>query len=350
MRSFVRDRLSQVVIGLLVATFVFSVLTLRHIGDPADPAPPVSVTTAVVLTVTTVLLIVAHLDHLARGLQVGEVVRSIGGEGAEVIAAMLNAARDERQGPDPDFDDGSGFVVPAPRDGWVTQAPSRRVLASVPAGTVVRLETRTGAYIHEGEPLATLWPAPDHRDRVLATLARTVVVADNRTMQEDADFAIRQLVDVGLRAMSPAVNDPTTAVEVTLRLGSLLRRRLAEDLPPTTVQGPEGRVLLRPWALRHHEYVAHAFDQLRQAGASSPQVTAALLRVLRMLIVHVEHLDRPREQEELQRQITLLLDAATTVPELQPEDRARIVAMASDDTDPAYHGRRQGGGRLVSDD
>src|SRR5690606_21383670 len=82
MRSFVRDRLSQVVIGLLVATFVFCVLTLRHVSaDPAEPAPSLTLTFAVLLAVTTVLLIIAHLNHLAGRLQVGEVVRAILEEG-----------------------------------------------------------------------------------------------------------------------------------------------------------------------------------------------------------------------------------------------------------------------------
>jgi len=86
MRSFIRDRLSQVVIGLLIATFMFCVVTIRHVDDdPAAPAPRVSLTVAVALTVTTVLLIVAHLDHFSRGLQAGEVVRSILGESEHVI-------------------------------------------------------------------------------------------------------------------------------------------------------------------------------------------------------------------------------------------------------------------------
>jgi uncharacterized membrane protein len=78
LRSFIRDRLSQDRHRLLVATFVYCVLTLRHIdGEPTTPAPRVSMTVAVVLAVITMVLIIAHLDHLARGLQVGQVARAI---------------------------------------------------------------------------------------------------------------------------------------------------------------------------------------------------------------------------------------------------------------------------------
>ena len=174
--------------------------------------------------------------------------------------------------------------MPAPRDGWVTLAPSDRILAAVPPGTTVRLETRAGAYVHAGEPLTTVWPAPGNPQPVLRRLSATVLIADSRTMQTDVDFALRQLVDVGLRALSTAVNDPTTAVEATLQVGSLLRRLLVADPPTEAVAGPDGRQLLRPWQLSADEYVAHGFDQLRHAAPAQPQVAAALLRVLRMLL------------------------------------------------------------------
>ncbi len=160
MRSFIRDRLSQVVIGLLVATFCYCVLTLRRLdGDPQDPAPAVSMTVAVLLTLTTVLLIVAHLDHLARRLQVCQVVRVIADEGQDVLRSIRKAARHEQPGRTlPRRPDAAGLLVTAPKDGWVTQAAGTQLLAAVPAGTTVWLETRTGAYVHRGEALCTLWP------------------------------------------------------------------------------------------------------------------------------------------------------------------------------------------------
>ncbi len=108
----------------------------------------------------------------------------------------------------------------------MTQALAERILQAVPPDTTVRLETRTGAYIHEGKALVTLWPTPANPREVVRRLSATVAVADNRTMQEDVDFAIRQLVNIGLRALSPAINDPTTAVEAALRVGGLLRKPL----------------------------------------------------------------------------------------------------------------------------
>lgn len=342
MRSFIRDRLSQMVIGLLVATFVYCVLTLPQIsGNATDPAPPVSLTVAVALTVVTVVAIVAHLDHLARRLQVGQVVRDVAAEGEAVIAAVTAGAGreqpvdDAEMMPPPD-----ALQVLAARDGWVSQVDTRLLLAAVPAGTTVRLETRVGAYIHEGEPLVAVWPRPKRPDHCRRRLAGAIEVSHARTMQQDVDFAFRQLVDIALRALSSAINDPSTAVEVTLRIGSLLRRVLLLPSPPRAVAGSDGRVLVRPWDLDPGEYIEHGFAQLRHAAPPQPQVAAAILRLLRMLTAHVKRAGRTEWVPALQKQVDLLMESLAKAPDLHPEDLAELRAMTTDATDPADHSRK----------
>lgn len=341
MRSFIRDRSSQLVIGLLVATFFYCVLTLPNVsGSPEDPAPRVSLTVAVVLTLVTVVAIIAHLDRLARRLQVGHVVRAIVEEDEAVVARLRHAgagARPLRSTPPAELAPPAVAAVVAGRtSGWVSQVDHDRLLASVPPRTTVRLETRIGAYLHAGEPLLTCWPpVPEELE---PRLLGAVEVSDTRTMQQDVDFAIRQLVDIGLRALGTAINDPTTAVEVTLRLGSLLRHLLTTPVPPPALEGADGRVLVRPWDLDHDEYVEHAFDQLRRAAPAEPQVAAALLRVLRMLVVHVEAAGFPERVPALRRQLQLLLDELEDAP-LHPADLAWLRAVSSDATDPADHSR-----------
>lgn len=134
MRSFIRDRFSQTVIGMLVATFVFCVLTLRHVtGDTTAPAPSIAMTVALALTVATVMLIVAFLDRLAHRLQVGEVIRSISNEADAVIGAMVRATDQEvPAGPVPFDELGDEISVFAVRDGWVSQAPAKYILGAVP--------------------------------------------------------------------------------------------------------------------------------------------------------------------------------------------------------------------------
>jgi uncharacterized membrane protein len=96
LRTFVRDRLSQVVIGTLVATFVYCTLVLRYTSQDEQFVPTLPIGVALVLVVVTVILIIAHLDHLARSLQVGEVLRRISVESAAVIDDMSRETPEER--------------------------------------------------------------------------------------------------------------------------------------------------------------------------------------------------------------------------------------------------------------
>ncbi len=123
MRSFIRDRLSQAVIGLLVGTFFYCVLILPNIsGEATEPAPRVSLTVAGVLTLVTVVAIIAHLDHLARRLQVGDVMRAIAAEGEAVVAALGPVPRDVIPVHDAELAPPEGAVViPCRVSGWVSQ-------------------------------------------------------------------------------------------------------------------------------------------------------------------------------------------------------------------------------------
>jgi len=244
-------------------------------GESDAPAPRVALTVAVTLTVVTVLLIMAQRDHLSRGLQVGEVVRSIAEEGEDVLAGMsLPSGRSRPAATASDGEDRFTFAIAAPRAGWVTRAVSERILAAVPAGTTVRLETRVGAYIHRGEVLAALTPTPTHHDR-----------GDTTAVRHRAD---RQ--------------DPNHAGGSRLRDPSAGRRRAA---------GAE------------------------QTAFPQSQVIAALLRVLRMLIAHVEAANRPEHLPVLRRQLQLVLAALAEETRLLPDDLDRLRAIGDGSTDPA---------------
>lgn len=343
MRSFIRDRLSQQVIGLLVGTFFYCVLVLPNVsGEATDPAPQISLTIAVILTLITVVGIIVHLDHLAHGLQVGNVARTIAEEGEKVVTVLDTVPADLRQVDPTDYHDTprEATVITAPDSGWISQLDARQIFGTAPAGTVIRMETRVGAYIHAGEPLLTVWPAPPQDSR--RELAGAIEVSDNRRMLQDVDFAVRQLVDIGLRALGPDVNDPTTAIEITLRLGSLLRTVLSTPLPPPGLQDGDGRVLVQPWNLSHAEYIAHGFDQLRQGCLNHTEVAAAILRVLRMLITHVREEDRPELVPALEQQMRMLVESLAERPDLHPEDLARLQSLTSEDSDPADHSRHRG--------
>jgi uncharacterized membrane protein len=319
LRTFWRDRVGQVLIGLLIATFAFCVLALSQIDTKADQAPRLTMTLAIILALASILAIVGFLNRITRQQYVGRIMERIQREAAALIDDLPYGSR---MGPRcgspvavPDASDlGAALTVRAHTDGWVQQVSQPAVLAAVSPGSTVRLETRVGAYLIRDEPLARIWPRPDadRARRAARLIAEAVIIGATRTMQQDIDFALRQLNDIGLRALSPAVNDPTTAIEAILRVSSILRPLLQAELPAQAHQDEQGRTLLTPWELDHAEYVRHAYGQIRLFAGSHPQVALTLVRVLRMLrdVVADHRGDRTATIAELDRQLEAVIDDA----------------------------------------
>jgi uncharacterized membrane protein len=334
LRGFWRDRFGQVLVGLLLATFAFCVLVLARLNPSARRAPALTVMFALLLTLASVVCIVAYLDRISRQQYVGSIVARIAAEALALVGELPYGRHVGMRFGDATPADaaetdalGERLVVRAGSDGWVQQISRRAVIASAPAGSVIRLETRVGGYLVHGTPLASIWPPPAEPAAASRLIRAAVIVGPARTMQQDIDFGLRQLSDIALRALSPAVNDPTTAIEVMLRLGSILRPLMQTDLAAQSHRDAAGRTLLTPYDLDHAEYIGHAFDQVRIYAAEHPQVLVAIARTLRMLrAACVQAAGRDQAIAAIDRQIELTLAGCS--PAMLAEDRAKVEAAA----------------------
>jgi uncharacterized membrane protein len=336
LRTFWRDRFGQVLIGLLLAAFAFCVLALTHIDTSAASAPALTTLLALLLTFASILAIVVFLNRITRNQYVGRIMERICNETLSLVHELPYGPRVGMRVGDPvtapDFDQlGEPLVVRGDTSGWVQQISRRAVVAAAPPGSVIRLETRTGAYVVAGEPVCTIWrssatPATNRQaGHMRALILDAMIIGYARTMQQDIDFGLRQLNDIALRALSPAVNDPTTAIEVVLRISTVLRPLVQTPLADQSVSAADGRTLLTPWDLDHAEYIAHAFAQLRVYAAAHPQVALALVRAFRMLRSASTY---PAASRELDHQSTLVLEACERASML-PADLDIIRAAAT---------------------
>ena len=333
LRGFWRDQSGQILVGLLLSTFAFCVLALARLDPQARRAPALTVMFALLLTLVSVIFIVVYLDRISRQQYVGNIVARVAGETLHLVQELPYGPRiGMRVGeavPAPDVDRlDEPLIVRSSADGWVQQISRRAVVAAAPAGGVVRLETRVGGYLVRGTPVASIWPRPADPAAATALIRAAVIIGPARTMQQDIDFGLRQLDDIALRALSPAVNDPTTAIEVVLRIGSIMRPLVLAQLPDQSVRDSAGRTLLTPFDLDHVEYLGHAFDQLRLYAAAHPQVLIAIGRTQRML--RAACLLGGGSDEiitALDRQLALTV--ASCDPGMLPADRARVTAAAT---------------------
>lgn len=330
LRGFMRKRSHQVVLGFVMGTFTYCLLVLRTVrmsGQGTQVVPGISVSVAVALAILTAVAILAFIDRSARSMQVAYLLQDILEEAVDRIGDLPRTATDgidRRSAGDVTLPEEPGLRVRTTRTGWVQQIDVDGLLEDTPAGSLVALAIRPGVFVVDEAEVLTVWPVPEDAERVEARIRDHVRVGRDRTMQQDLDLGIRQLVDVGIRALSPGVNDLTSAYEAVAHLGGVLRPLLLRDLPPEVVSDEQGRQLVRPHELTHADYIDRAFEQLRAAAARLPSIAVALLGTMGMLRAHLEEAGLTDRIERLARQAHLLVEGVAQAGVLpQDEDEVR---------------------------
>ncbi len=304
MRTFLRDRGNQVVLGLFVATFVYTLVVLREVRTPVDGddgfVPGLSVWVAFALLLGSVAAFIYYIDHMAHAIRASTVVANIWRETVEAVERLYP----ERVGGDAREALGGGpvraeadLVLKSTEAGVVVAVDEDRLLGVAREdGRIVEVVPSVGDFVPEGMHVARLW---GRWDRDAADQVRAAIgVGSERTLDQDAAFGIRQLVDVAIRALSPGTNDPTTAIQALDRIHDLLRRLVGRQFPSET-RVTDGRVALilhRPdWS----DYVRLGLDEIRLAGAGQIQVHRRMRALLEDLATVAPPDRLPPIREEL---------------------------------------------------
>jgi uncharacterized membrane protein len=348
LRNFIRDFGTQITLGTFVGTFVFSVLALGSVAEEKGGpfVPHISVTVALILLVVDLGVLIYFIHHVATSIQVTSVVRGIARDlsiAIDRLAADANDTGDASMTTDalrrsnPDFAE-----VPAVASGYL-QAVGRVELVEIGQGmdAVIGLAHRPGHFLVEGRPLAYVWPA-SAAPAVAEELDRAHAVGPYRTLRQDLQFAIDQLVEIAIRALSPAVNDTFTALTCIDWLGDALCKITATGLPSGLSRDSEGRIRVIEVPLRYERVLNRAFDKIRQAGRGMP---AVLIRQLENLVKIAEYTTLDEQRRLVRREADMLLRASEeSVPE--PNDRADVleayeeVCAALDGADDVAERRR----------
>lgn len=311
LQTFFRDAFTKRVLGIVLGVFTYSLLILRAVRGPiqdngGEVIPHLSVLLGLLLGVVAILAIVAFINHSAHSMSADEIIRRVAAETRALIRRVHPEREEARSGPVPPVPEppDDALIVPAARDGWIQQVEPDELLDAVPEGGTVLLHARPGGFVAEGLPLCTLWPIPgedEPREAACREVWAAVRQGASRTMQQDPEFGIRQLVDVALRALSPSANDPTTAEEVIEHLAAVMKELLTRDLPPRLHEREGGRRLFRLADPDHQGLVDGAYDQIRRAAATHPTVLVSLLRSLGPVVRFLEGAGLPDRAALLRR-------------------------------------------------
>ena len=294
LRNFMRDRANQVVLGGLAGIFVYCLVVLRTIraGDELHFIPAIAVLLAVGLAVLGIGFLVFFIHHITETLEAGSILARIARETVRAVDRLFpqelgqRPVDDEPDTPPPAvaaLDSAAWHALPAAATGYLQQVDGDGLLRyAEERGVVVRMERGIGEFAIEGMPLASITGAHATAEDARA-LNALFTLSSYRTVQQDAAFGIRQIVDIAVKALSPGVNDTTTAVSCVDHLGAVLvrlaRRRVAE---PYRMARGEVRVLAR--GPTFESLVNEALDEIRQNASGNVSVLSRLLSVLESVV------------------------------------------------------------------
>ncbi len=197
------------------------------------------------------------------------------------------------------------LVVRSTRDGYIQAIDEDGLMQlACERDLLLRLHSRPGNFIATGSPLADVWTCSEpsaedsNADDLTATLNETVIVGIRRTPRQDVECAIEELVEIAVRALSPGINDPFTAMNCIDRLGTALGRLSERKLPTAYRCDDEGSLRIIVRTVSFANALDAAFNQIRQYGHSSVAVTIRLLEALASVAEHVQR-DEDRDAVKL---------------------------------------------------
>jgi uncharacterized membrane protein len=349
MRNFVRDLGNQITLGVFVGTFVFSTLALGSIavGGPRGTfTPRLSIAVAEALLLVDLAVLIYFIHHIAKSIQLPEVIAGIARDLTREIDAEF--PEHKAQANETVIDglgrsveelvqliEDSGGEVPANSSGYL-QFVGYAQLVEIAARTdsVIRLRHRPGHFVAAGRPLASVWPR-DAAQQVAQALGKAHVTGPHRTLMQDLVFAIDQLVEIAIRALSPAVNDTFTALTCIDWLSAGLRRVSGRTLGEGVYRDRTGRVRLIEPDPSYPRMANRSFDKIRQAARGMPVVMIHMMDALTSIMEETRTVGQRRI---LARQGDMILRSAEESV-LEPNDledirsryRRLMVTAAFDD-------------------
>jgi len=303
MRLWYRDPALKGSLALLIGTLAYSFSLLRRIEDTF--VPDLGVTLAGLLLVVGLVIFVLFLSrfvHLLRPAAVAAVMAKGFRESVDDDIDAMRGVGDVFRGPREGGGEAAALEVRSDRPGAVQAVDVRGVATwARQHGCLVVMRHSVGEFVETGDVLFEVYGTPGRADAAEPALRGLVALGLERTIEQDPAFALRVMVDVANKALSPAVNDPTTAVQMLDYLGDSLRMLGVTDpswLAPHTGADQRGVVVpVRRW----EDYLALGLTEIREFGSTSIQVMRRMRAVLEMLRREVRPENRPAVEAEMGR-------------------------------------------------
>ncbi len=349
LRNFMRDQVNQVVLGVFVGIFTYCIIVLRTIqgGNDEDRifVPSIAVIVGVLLALVGIGFLIFFIHHIATSIQASSIVAAISEESYKVIDEMFpyslgnNATEAERSEVEKQLTSHVWHAIPALSCGYVQNIDIGMLLKfTCERQLIVRMEHGVGEFVVSGTPLASVAQCVstqhvdnrfDNDDEIIKTLNATYSIDSFRTIDQDIAFGLRQIVDIVMKALSPAVNDTTTAVICVDYLTAILSRLAARRFP-SRYRFVAGRLRVIAKRPSFADLIDLAFHQVRQNAGGNVAVILRSLHALEIVARCTQNADetlspakRLERQSDIIRHAKMFAETARTSIEF-PDDRAHV--------------------------
>jgi uncharacterized membrane protein len=333
LRNFMKDPVNQVVLGVFLGIFAYCLVVLRTIrgGAQQEFVPALAVLFGLILAFFGIAFLIYFIHHIAISIQASSIIAEAANETICAVDHLFPQRLEEVTDEAPDerlsllIERLHWLTVVARRTGYVESIDVDALFAFAREHvTILRMEHGIGDFVIEGTPLISASDSsPALDDESKAAVNGFYVISRQRTVRQDAAFGIRQIVDIALKALSPGINDTTTAVTCVDYLAAILVR-LANRRIPTNHRLDEGQLRLIARGPSFDCFLNESFDQIRQNAEGNEAVLNRLLQALESIAGATVHAGR---RQSIRRQAELTLSAADR--SVRPQERARINAATS---------------------
>lgn len=285
--GFLGDRFNQIVAGSFIGIFLYCLIVLRSVkGGSVDPfLPALGVSGAIALGVGALILLLLFIHHMGRSIQVSHIAARIGRETLVVIDRLLPGAYSGARDDDLEplvrrwLESGEPAWVTPSRPGYVHLVDQTGLVERARAGTRIHVKVQPGDFVTEETQLVRVWPATALGEEDERAFRSFFPIASERDLLGDPSHGLRQLSDIAVKALSPGINDPTTAVTCVGYLRAALERIAGRAVPDRIHRLDEDAVVAFEQR-GFDEYAERAFDEIGRFGVDNTRVVLAVSAAL----------------------------------------------------------------------
>jgi uncharacterized membrane protein len=330
LRVFLGDRITQLVLGMFVATFVYCISAATSLPPTGGlfAGPQLTATIGLLLMLATFASLILLVQHISTMLQAPNIAAAAGAELLDVVRAeiphQIRSGDDQRQSGQEASDtlvETEGYPVRVRDTGYIQYIdPEFGLTLARERNLVIRLLRKPGHFVRRGAVVALVWPADQIDERLEGQFRQTFQVGHQRTPTQDVEYAVNQLVEMAVRAMSPAINDPFTAMTCLDYVGSGLALFIRQGEKSPHYYDRDGRLRLVLEPVTFDELLSAAFDMLRHASCDNASV---LLHMLQVIDSMSQEAKSPEARQQLLRHVSLI-QAESQAGALIEQDRQSI--------------------------